>query len=188
MGIHHKTFILRNAFVAHVSFLLMIHSLAFVCFVPSSRSLSLSQRRGLVARSLADDGRERLHPQQLCGSIRLHPSRRVHNPSLISLLQFISPHSFQAVFSVESECILMQSCFYKLTLKDRDFCPVHFYMLPEVILSAPAVLSCLLTDLFLCGPLWQVVFWEDHSAWLREDPFELTEQARNLLGEGEWDH
>lgn len=35
------------------------------------------QRRGLVAGALPDHWRERLHPQQLCGSIRLHPGRRV---------------------------------------------------------------------------------------------------------------
>lgn len=45
----------------------------------------MSQRRRLVARSFPDDRRERLHPQQLRGSIRLHPSRRVHNPLLVSL-------------------------------------------------------------------------------------------------------
>lgn len=35
------------------------------------------QRRGLVVGTLPEHWRERLHPQQLCGSIWLHPGRRV---------------------------------------------------------------------------------------------------------------
>lgn len=35
------------------------------------------QRGRLVAGTLPDHRRQRLHPQQLCGSIRLHPGRRV---------------------------------------------------------------------------------------------------------------
>lgn len=63
-------------------FFLMYLPKVFTVFLCSS----VPQRRGLVARSLPDDWRERLHPQQLRGSIRLHPSRRVHNPLLVSLL------------------------------------------------------------------------------------------------------
>lgn len=37
------------------------------------------QRGGLVAGALPGQRRERLHPQQLCGSVRLHPGRRVNS-------------------------------------------------------------------------------------------------------------
>lgn len=56
-------------------------------------TVSLSQRRGLVARPLPDDRRERLYPQQLRGSVRLHPSWRVNDPSFplaVFLLQLWS--------------------------------------------------------------------------------------------------
>lgn len=36
--------------------------------------------------------------------------------------------------------------------------------------------------------LWQVVFREDYSAWLREAPSEPAEQTRNLPGAGQRDH
>lgn len=48
-------------------------ALVTLCVIVSS-----VQRRGLVACALPDHWRERLHPQQLCGSIRLHPGRRVN--------------------------------------------------------------------------------------------------------------
>lgn len=57
------------------------------------------------------------------------------------------------------------------------------------------ILHCIVTPCLLeanctissVAHFWQVVFWEDHSARLRKDPFEFTEQTRNLPGEGEWD-
>lgn len=64
--------------------------------------LFVSQRRGLVARPVPDDGRERIHPQQLRGSVRLHPSRRVHNPLLVSLSRFplhLFPQRCRGVYS-----------------------------------------------------------------------------------------
>lgn len=61
----------------------------------------------------------------------------------------------------------------------------------SISLSACDVLAThqqLLTVPILCGPLWQVVFWEDHSSRLGEAPSELAEQAGNFLGERERDH
>lgn len=150
---------------------------------------SMSQRRGLVARSFPDDWRERLYPQQLRGSIRLHPSRRVHNPLLVSLLNIT--FLFKAQHSCFFFFFVLIYCTSACKRKNR-FSRVHA---SKILFSSHlSVCGCLLMTfcgspaLILCGPLWQVVFWEDHSAWLWEAPSEPAEQTRNIPGEGERDH
>lgn len=73
-------------FLAFLFLYVFLFTPVWSCWWPllSCLSVCVSQRGRLVARSLPDDGRERLHPQQLRGSVRLHPSRRVHSPLLVS--------------------------------------------------------------------------------------------------------
>lgn len=151
---------------------------------------SMSQRRRLVARSFPDDWRERLYPQQLRGTIRLHPSRRVHNPPLASLLNItllFKAHTLQCFFLF---VFLSLSTVHLHVGRGFPVCtPVksHFPAI-EAFAAVCWWRSVAGPALILCGPLWQVVFWEDHSAWLWEAPFEPAEQTRNIPGEGERDH
>lgn len=93
---------LINSPKIHICVLDLWWALVKLCVIISS-----VQRRGLVAGALPDHRRERLYPQQLCGSIWLHPSRRV-NPFIFFLS--LSPSRCDTYLS-------FTKCMERLTLK-----------------------------------------------------------------------
>lgn len=116
---------LINSPKIHICVLDLWWALVKLCVIISS-----VQRRGLVAGALPDHRRERLYPQQLCGSIWLHPSRRV-NPfiffslslslSMWHLSVFHQAHGKinpQTLCSLELSVLLLLLWIRNLTLKE----------------------------------------------------------------------
>lgn len=158
-------------------------SLSLFC---SFLSLSITEKE--TGGSLAPWQQERVVTSPATMWLRLTPSKQKSTSSSCSTTTVCSTPQR----AVSEHVVLYYDDMLMLLLRANtsvdDIVRHAILYSPKVSLPAPDALLQLLTDLVLRRPLWQVVFREDHSAWLRKDPSEPAEQTRNLLGEGERDY